>query len=70
MQGDIKDLLLLEFDIDELTTIYWEWEAEPLLYGWLNGYAGKITKVLKDKGYDIDSITVVQDTWAVLNDIV
>lgn len=64
------DKLFKDFTHDELEEMFYGWDNEGVLYGWLNGEANEIREILETNGYNLDSISVMNEAYETLEDLI
>lgn len=62
----MKQLFKDNFTVEELEEIYAGWENKGILYGWENVEAMRIQLLLDKHGYNLDSISVMNEAFETL----
>lgn len=63
----MKQLFKDNFTIEQIRDIICGWDNEGILYGWENGEADDIQKLLENHGYNLDSIKVMRKAFETLD---
>lgn len=63
----MKQLFKDNFTIEQIRDIIGGWDNEGILYGWENGEADDIQKLLENHGYNTDSIKVMRKAFETLD---
>lgn len=66
----MKELFKFSFTLEDIQDIYGSWDNEGILYGWENGAAGEVRELLEKSNYDLDSISVMNEAFQTLDDLI
>lgn len=64
---EMKELFKANFTIEQIQDIIGGWDNEGVLYGWENGEADAVQKLLETHGYNLDSIEVMRKAFETLD---